>query len=142
MNVLTRLGIGVVVGCVVATALQAQGSVQGRWQTSTEFQGGPYILELRVSGTRLTGTVRQSSGPQQGPAAIFDGSATGQTISFKVKSPDGDREVTFTGRLDGTKLALKRDVQIRKGGDPGGAGVFGATGPRSLTVERTKRAAE
>ena len=142
MNVVTRLGIGVVIACLVATTLQAQGSVRGRWQTYTEFQGGPYILDLRVSGTKLTGTVRQSSGPQQGPASILDGSIAGQTISFKVKSPDGDREVTFTGRLDGTKLALKRDVRIRKGGDPGGAGVFGATGPRSLTVERAKRAAE
>jgi len=112
--------------CALAP-VRAQSRVAGVWQT--EIQPNTFwTIELRVDGARLTGTVAE--------VAIVDGAIDGDAISFNVELPDGDRTVTFRGTVGGDEIAFTRDVQFRQGGPQGGAGIFGAAGPRTFTLTR------
>jgi hypothetical protein len=60
-------------------------------------------------------------------------------LSFRLKSPDGTRTITFTGRLQGDELNFTRDVAVVPGGNPGnpgGPGLFGGIGLRAFTAKR------
>lgn len=125
--------------CLSAPGLYAQDTITGHWQTTTTLEAGPYTVDLRLNGTTVTGTVRQSAGPQPGPVQIFEGKADGRKVQFKAKSPDGDRTVTFSGEVSGNVLMLTRTVHVRFWGEKGGAGVFGALGPQIVRMERVVR---
>jgi hypothetical protein len=59
-------------------------------------------------------------------------------MTFKVASPDGDRTITFTGRLAGDSIVVTRDATVRPGGAPGGAALFGLNAAHSFTLTRSK----
>ena len=114
----------------------AQSRVAGTWQN--EVLSGPalqlWTVELRQDGTRLTGTVAPGGG--QRPTEIDEGTVEGDTVVFTFNSPDGDRTITLTGDVNGDEIAFSRDVEVREGGNPGGAGIFGARGARQFTLRR------
>jgi len=43
---------------------------------------------------------------------IYDGHIDGNVITFKWKSPDGDRTMMVTGRINGDEISLTREVQV------------------------------
>jgi Amidohydrolase family len=119
------------VGLVVAAAENTATAFAGTW--ATDFQGQASV-DLTADGTKLTGTIKGSAATAQ----IFDGRIDGNTMTFKVKSPDGDRTVTFTGTVSGNEIDFTRDVEVVAGGGPGGLGLFGALGPRRFSASRLK----
>ena len=102
----------------------------GVWTIETP----PAQIELTVEKGEVKGTLNQ--GPNKFP--IFDAKISGTTLTFKVRSPDGDRTITFTGTLRGDEIAFTREVVVREGGAPGGAGIVGAGGPPEVSAMRTK----
>jgi TonB family protein len=117
----------------------------GTWRVE-DVAYAPWTLVLHADGTTLTGTVIQAqtnrAGGQIGittltaPVAIYDGTIDGNTISFKCKSPDGNRTITFAGQMSGDEITFSRDVQVRPGGDPGEDGIYGAAGASHFTAKR------
>ena len=109
-----------------------------RWQTTESVPLGPYAIDLTLTGIgrTVTGSITQLDGPQPGPADIFNGRLNGGTLTFKARSPDGDRTVTFEGELSGDAIVFTRQVEVRPGGSPGGNGLFGVLGPSRFKVMR------
>lgn len=60
-----------------------------------------------------------------------------RNISFRVRTPDGDRVIRFNGTIDGDQIVFTRTVDVRPGGQPGGSGIFGAAGARTFTAQRS-----
>jgi pimeloyl-ACP methyl ester carboxylesterase len=108
----------------------------GEWQA--EFAGQTTIL-LNVAGPTLTGTILYVIPAQSGTTDIYDGRIDDTTMTFKVKSPSGDRTITFTATLIATdEMRFQRDVEVAAGGAAGGAGIFGALGARTFTAKRVQ----
>lgn len=102
----------------------------GTW----EIDETPWAIILEVSGSTLTGTVK--AGVQE--FEIYDGRVEGNTVTFKAKSLDGDRTVTFVGKIDGDVVAFTRQVEVREGGVQGGAALMGGTnGPAEFVARRS-----
>jgi uncharacterized protein (TIGR03435 family) len=117
------------------TVLPAQESLSGKW--GTEVPGALSSLDLvtmdlKVDGGKVTGSVARTAAPGQAPVNIENGTATTNTITFAVKSPDGQRAITFTGKLKGDEIEFTREVK----GAGGGNGLYGLDGPKTLTARR------
>jgi hypothetical protein len=91
-------------------------------------------VDLKADGTKLTGTIKA----QTQTLEIFDGRIDGNTMTFKVKTPDGDRTITFTGTVTGNEIDCTRDVEVVAGGRPGGQGLFGVGGAPRFSARRVK----
>lgn len=116
---------------IVSLLAHGQSRISGTWQA--EIQPNAFwTVELRSEGTRLTGSVG-ISGDQ---VEITDGRIDGNTVSFTVETPDGDRTITFSGTIMGNDIAFTRDVQVRQGGFMGQPGILGVSGPRTFTLTR------
>ena len=102
-----------------------------RWEA--EFQGQASV-ELRTDGTTLTGMISGGAGTNP----IFDGRIDGNTMTFKVKAPNGDRTITFTGTVTGNEIDFTRDVEVVAGGTLGGQGLLGARGAGRFSARRVK----
>ena len=105
----------------------------GMWEADFPGLGQPFAVQLSVQGAQVTGTLRAGAQTLQ----IYEGAVNGNTITFKLNSPDGQREIALTGVLNGDEIAFTREVRVRQGGAPGGQGFFGARGPRGFTARRT-----
>ncbi len=114
----------------VVQADAAHSQFAGRWEA--EFPGAPrvFTVELKIEGTRVTGMWNPNR------LDILDGTASGDTLCFKVKAPDGMRTIRFTGLRKGDELRFTRDVEVGPGGAPGGNSVFGTLGARTFTARR------
>src|SRR5258708_727308 len=74
----------------------AQAELAGTWRA--EGVGPqPWTLVLRTTGPSLTGTVSSCASPS---VEIYDLNRIGNTITFKCKSLDGDRTISFTGAVN------------------------------------------
>ena len=138
------------VGVVLFSAAfaAAQIDVRGRWDAQMVIPGGGILVtfDLTTQGSTVNGTVKGVwPNNQEIVAAIYDGTIDGGTLTFKVKSPDGDRVITFTGKpvLDERdrvlEIAFTRSVDVRPGGSRGGRGIFGADGAMTLIAKRAQR---
>jgi len=112
-----------------------QNEITGRWQTMN-VPNGPWIIDLQVNGTQVTGNVRQGATGE--PVAIYFGSIEGNKVRFKVNSPDGDRIVTFTGTITRAQIGFARAVDIRPGGARGDTGIFGANAVSYFAATRAQ----
>src|SRR5262245_19105138 len=108
----------------------AQGSVAGKWTGETQGRGGPQpiTLELKVSGSTLTGTYTAGQAP---PFEITEGKVVdASTITFKrSQAGRGGGEpvvLTITGKLAGNELTLTTEGGGGGGGRGGGGGGGGA----------------
>jgi hypothetical protein len=102
----------------------------GVWEA--ELPNAPQVVNfnLTAEGETLVGKLRPAE------MDVFDGVVAGNTIRFRVKSPDGLRTVTFTGELRGDEIAFTRDIEIPAGAPQGGRWIFGAQGVRTFTARR------
>jgi pimeloyl-ACP methyl ester carboxylesterase len=103
----------------------------GRWQAAFSA-GGQYAFDLTIDGEAITGTIRSASAT----TPIQEGRASASEIRFSVRSPNGERIISFTGILDGDRILFTREVRIRPGGAPGGAALFGAASGHWFTAVR------
>lgn len=118
-------------------------SATGSWKAEN-VPFGPWRIKLTVVGTAVTGTVSQNATDQPdaaktdltGPFDIYDGASDGGTISFKCKTPDGNRTVSFSGNLAGDEIIFTRTVTTREGSAGSAAGVFDSSGVRAFIVKR------
>ena len=128
--------------CLMASLaiVGAQSDITGRWRIDPPSTNGQdVIFDLTVEGNHVTGTVGQ--GILDVPvvtAAIYDGRREANAVTFKARSPDGDRSITFTGTVHGDQIAFTRVVDVQPGGRRGGLGIFGVGGPPRFTVKRVK----
>jgi hypothetical protein len=103
-------------------------AVESGQRLGAERQG-----KIAVDGWFLRGVYGSSPAV---PLVISDGTVSGDTVSFTVVAARGSRIVSFTGRVDGDRMAFTRGVQVRSGADPGADGVYGASGATSFVAER------
>ena len=108
----------------------------GKWQV-TAVPNTPWVFEFTAEGTALHGTIRQS-GAQNTPVTITDGKISGTTFTFKVKSPDGERSITFNGRVNGNEISFVRQITILTGGSRGGNDLFGYGAALQFVAKRTQ----
>jgi hypothetical protein len=101
----------------------------------------PWIFNVKLENGTVTGNATQgqfdpASGfwtTLVGPFEIYDGKANGDRISFKLRTPDGGRVITFTGTRNGDRIAFMRSAEVL-GGDPGRDGILGASGATQFTA--------
>ena len=68
---------------------------------------------------------------------IYDGEIRGDSITFRCDSLDGNRTMTFTGKLTGDQIAFEWTKQVHTGKpDAADASLFGEAAPRRFTVTR------
>jgi hypothetical protein len=103
----------------------------GTW---TADLAGTFIVNLTLAGSRVEGTFGDGLYSQ----SVTEGTVTGTTVSFKIRSPNGERTVRFAGALEGDAIRFTRQVDVRPGGPPGGTGMYGVGGPASFVVVRRK----
>jgi hypothetical protein len=115
---------------------------EGQWETVSAGTSGRIVVELKLDGNKVTGTVtgpKAANPDQPGVPQKLTGKVDGDILAFNVGSPDGARIITFVGRVSGDTINLNRDVEggAGNGGGPG-AGIFGFNGPSTLTLFRVK----
>jgi hypothetical protein len=123
---------------MLALALQAsaQADISGKWQyTNGSGPNTTWAFDLQVSGNKVTGTVSQTGGKEES-APIYFGSIEGNSLSFKVTSPDGDRIITFIGKITPVDIGFQRVVEVRPGGSRGDVNVFGDKALLNFTATR------
>jgi hypothetical protein len=106
----------------------------GTW-LATDVPYAPWTVQLKQDGAKLTGTMEQNGG-LRGQVEIYAGKVDGPAISFKAKSPDGARAITFTGTVKGDDMVLNRSTEILTDGSPGGTGLFGTNAAPQFTIHR------
>jgi hypothetical protein len=126
--------VSVLMALMVTPLLAAGSDVAGRW-SSEKHSTVPVELQLMSSGATLTGTVRLGSGPA---VDILDGKVVGHRITFKAIVPDGDGEypMMFSGRLSGSRIDFRCDVEVNV---PGEKVEFGQACVSRISVRRAAR---
>jgi hypothetical protein len=114
---------------LIVGSAQAQTGITGTWVTHN-FNDGPNLIDLQANGARVTGTISRG----QNVTHIYDGSMSGNTITFKANA-GGNRIITYTGRLNGDELAFTRSVQVLRA-LADGAGIYGSLGPMEFLASR------
>lgn len=114
----------------------------GQWETASAGTAGRIVLELKLDGNKLTGTMaapKAAQPDQLGNPVKIVGKVDGDILAFNLTSPDGNRTITFVGRVKDDDMLLNRDVEgsAGNGGGPG-AGIYGFNGPATLAVHRVK----
>lgn len=114
----------------------------GQWETASDGTAGRIVLELKQDGNKLSGTMaapKAAQPDQLGNPVRIAGKVDGDILAFNLTSPDGNRTVTFVGRVKDDEMILNRDVEgsAGNGGGPG-AGIYGFNGPATLAVHRVK----
>lgn len=131
---------------VVPFAGSGQSPITGTWKAE-DVAFPPWTFILSAEGPKLTGTVSQggsSSGfttTLTGQTEIYDGAIDGQKLSFKCKSPDEVRTITFNGARAGDTITFDREVQVQAGASPGMNGIYGASGATHFTARRATASA-
>jgi hypothetical protein len=118
--------------------------VTGRWE-SLQWNLDIWYLNLTSSGSQLSGPAGVLAGAPERQAMsnmrpIYDGKIEGNTISFKAKSQDNVRTMTFVGKAQGDEIVLSRGVELPSGGAVGLNVIFGVYAPNSFVARRTTTA--
>ena len=119
---------------LIALQTGAQTDIAGKWQTAG-VPNGPWLIELQTSGSKVTGTIREG-GTDGMPIPIYFGSIEGNAVTFRANSPDGDRIITFSGKITRVEIGFVRLVEIRPGGVRGDAGIFGGNAVLNFSARR------
>ena len=101
---------------VSAASVLADGSdITGKW--TTWKKGDPPVeLQLRSSGTALTGTVRLGA---LSALEILDGKVVGNRLTFKAMIPEGDDlyPMMFSGRRSRGRIDFRCNVEVNVPGE-------------------------
>jgi hypothetical protein len=114
----------------LARVAYSQGGFAGTW-TTTDFNNQHPIIEFRVDGTKLTGTISIA----QGVFNVNEGTVNGDTVTFKATVFNGARINTFTGKIKGDTIEFTRSVKVRDEISNAATGIFGAKGPMQFTAK-------
>lgn len=114
----------------------ASGASVERWQ-ATNVPNAPWVFEFTIVGTAMIGTVRQGGAPREA-VTIAAGKTEGSNLSFKVLSPDGERTITFRGRIDGDGISFTREITVLDGGSRGGNDLYGGSAPLQFIAKRVE----
>jgi hypothetical protein len=115
--------------------------ITGRWE-SLRWNLDQWVFNLKSAGDQVTGDVSMAAGPgRQGlvfpqSSAIYDAKLEGNLVTFKTKSPDNVRTISFTGKIFGDEIAFVRHMEVPPGGAGGFEAVFGATAPFAFLTRR------
>jgi hypothetical protein len=52
------------------------------------------------------------------------------------QEPDGERTISLVGKLSRDEISFRREIEVRPGGRPGGAFLWGSGGPKSFSASR------
>lgn len=115
----------------------AQTGPTGTWRVEGAEPQFQWELVLRVDGSRLIGAV-SSCASNLGAWEIFEGKIDGNTLTFKCQTPDGQRLITLTGKINVGEIAFTWELQ---GAGPAG-GLFGVSAPRQFTAKRVPDATD
>jgi pimeloyl-ACP methyl ester carboxylesterase len=103
----------------------------GTWEAELPNMPRPFTVELRTEGSKVAGTWNPNR------LEILDGTITGDTLRFKVKSPDGTRTISFAGTLRDNELTFIRTTDAPARAGQQGQGIFGVAGVPGFTMTRT-----
>ena len=108
----------------------------GDWEAV--FPNAPRVFNftLAIAGRVVSGAITAGGGAVKVP--VIEGTADLYTLTFSVKSPDGERTVTFTGTLDGDRISFTRGILAPPGNNPGGAALWGSAGARTFVATRAR----
>ena len=110
-------------------------TLSGAWRAVSPASGAPWTAVLRVEGRHVIGAV--SSCASIGPLEIHDGHVDGNAFSFKCATRDGDRTLTFKGRLTEGAIEFVWDKRVREGGNAWASDpMFGDSSPRTFKATR------
>ena len=124
---------------VITAAADVQTPFAGEWEAEVPVPlGRSFAIELKTDNTTVTGVIRRLPGPAE-PMQIFDGKLNGNTMTFKTKSPDGLRTITFVGTLTGDEIAFRRQIEQQGAPTRPTPGFFGSAGPERFTVTRRRK---
>lgn len=105
---------------VVTLSPQARPEPQGSWLKAATPPILRWELVLREDGPgRLVGAVSSCSSVQ-GAFEIVEGKIDGNTITFKCRSEDGLRTMSFRGVISGEEIVLTWEKQVQGGDTNGG----------------------
>jgi pimeloyl-ACP methyl ester carboxylesterase len=116
-------------------------ALAGQWRAVLPGPQATVEFDLRAVKGALVGAITPSARQGGLPAAavqVFDGRIDGEALTFKVKSPEGVRTITFVATLAGDELTFTREVEVPPGADPGREGIFGVLGPSTFTATLTR----
>ncbi len=113
-------------------AESAQSGVAGKWYAPASMGPRLTTMEFKVDGTKLTGTVSRYTDSVR----IYDGTISGNTISFRYKSPDSFRTISLVGKVGAAEIAFTRTVTVDTAGRVGSGGIFGGAGSPTFTATR------
>jgi hypothetical protein len=69
-------------------------------------------------------------------SALISGKFTDDAFTFKVISPDGDRVITFNGKINGQTVSILRKTDVLPAGSKGDKDLFGVDGPTQFVARR------
>lgn len=119
----------------------AQSGPTGTWGVDGVGPSLPWTVILRAEGSILAGTV-SSCASVRGSFEIEEGKLEGNTLTFKCRSGDKRRLISFVGIIGGDKIAFTWELNVLSGDpyfrSPDGLpdGLFGSSAPRQFTAKR------
>ena len=116
-------------------------SLAGQWRAVLPGPQATVQFDVRLDNGSVLGTITPNArqgDPPADPVQVFDGRVDGDALTFKAKSPDGGRTITFVATLSGDELTFTRDVEVAPGAAPGRDGIFGVIGPSTFTARRSE----
>jgi len=119
---------------VMSVFAYAQTGAAGKWTGETQGRGGPQpvTLELKVSGTTLTGTYTQGQQPAAdiSNAKIVDANTITFSRSFTGRGGGDPITINYTGKIAGDEMTLTPEPPAGGGG--------GGRGAAPITLKRAK----
>jgi hypothetical protein len=121
--------------CTACLPIYAQSDPTGRW--TVEGASIPWEVALNVDGSRLTGAVT-SCASVLASFNIDEGTLDGNTITFKCRSGDQQRVISFVGVIAGGEITFTWEKRVK--GDPtahrADDALFGSSAPHQFRVKR------
>lgn len=115
----------------------AAADVNGKWEADVFNRlGGSQMttFNLKLDGTKVTGTVGITGGFRAAPKEIVEGKVIGSDITFAVIDKVGDLELktVYKGKVDGNEIRFEAQMLM----PPGGLGGFIPGPPTEFTAKR------
>ena len=104
---MNSLALLAVLGFVLGAPAAVQNTVAGLWEGQTNG-GSPIVLDLKVDGKSLTGTMTRNGQA----ATLAEGQVSGNAITFKVTL--NEQLESISGELAGDELKVWLDRQGRE----------------------------
>jgi hypothetical protein len=117
----------------------AAADVNGKWEADVFNRlGGSQMttFNLKMDGTKVTGTVGITGGLRGAPKEIVEGKVNGGDITFAVidKLRDLELKTVYKGKVDGNEIRFEAQMLM----PPGGLGGFIPGPPTEFTAKRIR----